>query len=72
MSLIYDVYLLVMPIITFVSLTVAIYYSHRATHFKEIDELKEQLEDINNMKQDIATIKTDIQWIKQILQDGHK
>jgi len=72
MSLIYDVYLLVMPIITFGSVMVAIYYSHRATHFKEIDELKEQLEDINNMKQDIATIKTDIQWIKQLLQDGHK
>jgi len=72
MSVIYDAYLLVMPIITFGSVMVAIYYSHRATHFKEIDELKEELEDINNMKQDIATIKTDIQWIKQILQDGHK
>jgi len=72
MDIIYDTYLLIMPIITFFSVMVAIYYSHKATHFKEIDELKEELEEINNMKQDIATIKTDIQWIKQILQDGHK
>jgi hypothetical protein len=61
-----------MLIITFGSVLVAVYYSHKATHFKEIDELRKQLEEIDNMKQDIATIKTDIQWIKQILQDGHK
>jgi len=61
-----------MPIITFFSVMVAIYYSHKATHFKEIDELKEQLEEIEKMKEDIATIKNDIAWIKQILQDEYK
>ena len=51
---------------------VAIYYSHKATHFKEIDELKEQLEEIEKMKEDIATIKTDIAWIKKLLEDNWK
>ena len=51
---------------------VAVYYSHKATHFKEIDELRKQLEEINNIKQDIATIKTDIAWIKKLLEDSKK
>jgi len=61
-----------MPIITFGSVMVAIYYSHKATHFKELDELKKQLIEIEEMKRDIATIKTDIQWIKQLLQGNRK
>jgi len=61
-----------MPIITFSSVLVAIYYSHKATHFKELDELRKQLEEINNIKQDIATIKTDIAWIKKLLEDNKK
>jgi len=72
MSFVYDVYLLAMPIITFSSVLVAIYYSHKATHFKELDELRKQLEEINNIKQDIATIKTDIAWIKKLLEDNKK
>ena len=61
-----------MPIITFGSVLVAVYYSHKATHFKEIEELRKQLEEINNIKQDIATIKTDIAWIKKLLEDNKK
>ena len=61
-----------MPIITFASVLVAVYYSHKATHFKELDELRKQLEEINNIKQDIATIKTDIAWIKKLLEDNRK
>jgi len=61
-----------MPIITFSSVLVAVYYSHKATHFKEIEELRKQLEEINNIKQDIATIKTDIAWIKKLLEDNMK
>ena len=72
MSLVYDTYLIIMPIITFSSVLVAIYYSHKATHFKELDELRKQLEEINNIKQDIATIKTDIAWIKKLLEDNMK
>ena len=72
MSFVYDTYLIVMPIITFSSVLVAIYYSHKATHFKELDELRKQLEEINNIKQDIATIKTDIAWIKKLLEDNMK
>jgi len=72
MSFIYDIYLLTMPIITFSSVLVAIYYSHKATHFKEIDELRKQLEEIEDMKRDIATIKNDIQWIKTLLENNKK
>ena len=72
MSLVYDTYLITMPIITFASVLVAVYYSHKATHFKELDELRKQLEEINNIKQDIATIKTDIAWIKKLLEDSKK
>jgi len=61
-----------MPIITFGSVLVAVYYSHKATHFKELDELRKQLEEIEDMKQDIATIKTDIAWIKKLLEDNRK
>jgi len=61
-----------MPIITFGSVLVAIYYSHKATHFKEIEELRKQLEEIEEMKRDIATIKTDIAWIKKLLEDNKK
>jgi len=72
MSFVYDTYLISMPIITFASVLVAVYYSHKATHFKELDELRKQLEEINNIKQDIATIKTDIQWIKTLLEKDNK
>jgi len=72
MSFVYDIYLITMPIITFASVLVAVYYSHKATHFKELDELRKQLEEINNIKQDIATIKTDIAWIKKLLEDNRK
>jgi len=51
---------------------VAVYYSHKATHFKELDELRKQLEEIEEMKRDIATIKTDIAWIKKLLEDNKK
>ena len=72
MSLVYDTYLIIMPIITFSSVLVAVYYSHKATHFKEIEELRKQLEEIEDMKRDIATIKTDIAWIKKLLEDNRK
>ena len=72
MSFVYDTYLIMMPIITFGSVLVAIYYSHKATHFKEIEELRKQLEEIEDMKRDIATIKTDIQWIKTLLEKDKK
>ena len=72
MSLVYDTYLIMMPIITFSSVLVAVYYSHKATHFKELDELRKQLEEIEDMKRDIATIKTDIAWIKKLLEDNKK
>jgi len=72
MSFVYDTYLIMMPIITFGSVLVAIYYSHKATHFKEIEELRKQLEEIEEMKRDIATIKTDIAWIKKLLEDNKK
>jgi len=72
MSFVYDTYLIMMPIITFGSVLVAVYYSHKATHFKELDELRKQLEEIEDMKQDIATIKTDIAWIKKLLEDNRK
>jgi hypothetical protein len=61
-----------MLIITFSSVLVAVYYSHKATHFKELDELRKQLEEIEKMKEDIATIKTDIAWIKRLLEDNKK
>jgi len=72
MSFVYDTYLIMMPIITFGSVLVAVYYSHKATHFKELDELRKQLEEIEDMKRDIATIKTDIAWIKKLLEDNRK
>ena len=72
MSFVYDTYLIMMPIITFGSVLVAVYYSHKATHFKELDELRKQLEEIEDMKRDIATIKTDIAWIKRLLEDNRK
>jgi len=72
MSFVYDTYLIMMPVITFGSVLVAVYYSHKATHFKELDELRKQLEEIEEMKRDIATIKTDIAWIKRLLEDNKK
>jgi len=72
MSFVYDTYLITMHIITFASVLVAVYYSHKATHFKELDELRKQLEEIEDMKRDIATIKTDIAWIKKLLEDNRK
>lgn len=70
MSFITDIYLLTMPLITFGSVLTAVYYSHKATHFKEIDELRKNLEEIDKMKQDIVEIKTNIIWIKKILEKG--
>ncbi len=67
MDAISTTYLIVMPIITFFSVITAVYYSHKATHMKEIEELRQQLDELAQMKQDIATIKNDIAWIKEIL-----